>query len=170
MGCGPPSIRPPQAKTSRPPVRLGQTRRRHQHPVSLFGCLTGAAALVESSRPSPTSDSQFFHAGPQGECRRPVALTGLAGPSAKAITPAGPRRKAPTAVFTAHFPPHNRNGWTAGHSDTVSHSHIDPSPGAGGLPSAIPPPRRLAGCSWVLGPPNFCSALGTPPRGCLPDG
>jgi hypothetical protein len=147
----------------------GAMRRRHQHPVSLFGCLTGARPWLNRAVFAEQRQS-IFSCRPTARVPQASGSDRPAGPSARAITPAAPRRKAPTAVFTAHFPPHNRNGWTAGHSDTVSHSHIDPSPGAGGLPSAIPPPRRLAGCSWVLGPPNFCSALGTPPRGCLPDG
>lgn len=121
------------------------------------------AALVESSRPSP-SNSQFFHAGSQGECRRPVVLTGL---SAHPLRPSHPLRPPPpkgTAVFTAHFPPHNKNGWTAGHSDTVSHSHTHRS-SPGRVTFGHSTPRRLAGCSWVLGPSQLSLSAGKPCRG-----
>jgi hypothetical protein len=112
-------------------------------------------ALFESNRPSP-SDSQFFHAGSQGECRRPVALTGL---------PAYPLRLShPLAPAERHRPPYSplifrRTTGTDGQLGTRTRFRIHTSILSGRVTFGHPSPRRLVGCSWVLGPPNFCSAL-----------
>ena len=92
------------------------------------------AALVESS------DSQFFHAGPQCECRRPVALTGLPAHPLRPITPPpkGTDRRIHRSFSAAQQ--ERMDGWASfafTHRSSLS-----------GLPSAIPP---LGAWPGVLG-------------------
>jgi hypothetical protein len=70
----------------------------------------------------------------------------------------GPRRA--TAVFTAPFPPHNRNGQT-GRSRHTAFIHHDPPAGYSRAIAFFP-------CAWLVavlgsGPSHFASAL--EPRG-----